>query len=106
MIFVKQKDGSLKLISKDEFLKKLAPDLLPVNLKEFRNELELSQVDISKLISVKPQTYRNWEYGRTKVPRAMLLLLYVQRERFLRARRLGASPYRNGETIEAQGPFV
>jgi Predicted transcriptional regulator len=46
----------------------------------WQERLDLSQVAAARLLNVPPQTYRNWIYGRTEVPRTVTkLCAYVER---------------------------
>lgn len=50
------------------------------DLKAWRRRLELKEVGAAAAMGVPAQSYRNWEDGRTAVPRAVTTLCrYIER---------------------------
>ena len=50
---------------------------MPANPKKVRENLNLTQAGLAKLIGVKTDTLRNWEYGRRKMPTMARNLMYI-----------------------------
>ncbi len=51
--------------------------VMPTNPKKVRENLKLTQVELAKIIGVKTDTLRNWEYGRRKMPTMARNLMYI-----------------------------
>ena len=51
--------------------------VMPANPKKVRENLKLTQVELAKIIGVKTDTLRNWEYGRRKMPKMAKNLMYI-----------------------------
>lgn len=54
--------------------------MLPEEIKELRQRLDLTQHEISSLLQVGEKTYTRWENGRSRPSRSMNLLLHALRD--------------------------
>lgn len=56
-------------------------DVKPMQVKEIRRKLQLSQLHFANMIGISPATLRNWEQGRTYPEGAARALLTVASKR-------------------------
>lgn len=74
-------NGDTSMITTHEIVIKPAPQYSAANVKELRNEIDVTQRVLAEVLSVSPRTVESWESGKSRPSRsASRLLELIQKQ--------------------------